>query len=229
MKGSVGVIGGADGPTVVMVSGGPGQMILLLFSILMVILALTLYFGRRRSMHRYFGVLGAAWVVIIDQQVKRWVTYTMKQGETADLLPPLLRLRCVHNYGAAWSSFSGERWFLVAVTVIGMGAIVWVLVKVVRHPLGVWSLLLVMGGGIANLIDRVRLGYVVDMLEFMFVPFPVFNVADIFVTCGTVAAAVYYLSFFEKYDAKNFSGVQKGRQQEEQEERGHHESNSPEG
>jgi len=55
-----------------------------------------------------------------------------------------------------------------------------------------------------NLIDRVRLGYVVDMLDTMFMDFPVFNVADVFVVCGTVCALIYYLAFYSKSDEKNW-------------------------
>ena len=76
--------------------------------------------------------------------------------------------------------------------------------KIVRHPLGVWALGCIIAGGAGNLIDRIRMGYVVDMLEFMFICFPVFNVADIFVTCGTALAAIYYLKFYDQNDAKNW-------------------------
>ena len=86
----------------------------------------------------------------------------------------------------------------------GMCAIAWLLVKIVRHPLGQWSLAIILGGGIGNLIDRVRLGYVVDMLDTMFMDFPVFNVADVFVVCGTVCALIYYLAFYSKSDEKNW-------------------------
>ena len=81
---------------------------------------------------------------------------------------------------------------------------IWLLAKIVRHPLGQWSLAIILGGGIGNLIDRVRLGYVVDMLDTMFMDFPVFNVADVFVVCGTVCALIYYLAFYSKSDEKNW-------------------------
>ena len=139
-----------------------------------------------------------------DQAVKFLVVNTMSPGESEPLLPPLLQLTRVHNYGAAWSSFSGARWLLIALTAAGMCAIAWLLVKIVRHPLGQWSLAIILGGGIGNLIDRVRLGYVVDMLDTMFMDFPVFNVADVFVVCGTVCALIYYLAFYSKSDEKNW-------------------------
>lgn len=181
-----------------------GQQILLYFAVLVFIIAMTVYFGVRRQQERMFAVMAAAWVVIIDQYVKRAVVQNLELGQTAALLPGLLRLQRVHNYGAAWSSFSGARWLLIAVTGVGIAAIFWLVTTVVRHPLGVWSLWLIIGGGIGNLIDRIVNGYVVDMLATEFIDFPVFNVADIFVTCGTAAAAVYYLRYYDKSDAKNW-------------------------
>ena len=150
-----------------------------------------------------FGLLGAA-LLGADQWVKAWVVGHLQMGEAISLFPGFLELMRVHNYGAAWSSFSGARWLLIALTAAGMCAIAWLLVKIVRHPLGQWSLAIILGGGIGNLIDRVRLGYVVDMLDTMFMDFPVFNVADVFVVCGTVCALIYYLAFYSKSDEKNW-------------------------
>jgi signal peptidase II len=181
-----------------------GDQVLLDFAILAVILALAITFARQKKMHRFFSVLGAVWVVIVDRYVKRLVAANLELGETAELLPGLFRLRRVHNYGAAWSSLSGARWLLIILTSVGLAVMAWLFFRIVRHPLGMWSLALVIGGGVGNLIDRVRLGYVIDMLETEFISFPVFNVADIFVTCGAAAAAVYYLKYYEKYDAKNW-------------------------
>ena len=83
-----------------------GQQVLLYFAILLFIIYATVYFGVRRKQERMFAVMAAAWVVIIDQYVKRAVVQALDLGETAELLPGLLRLERVHNYGAAWSSFS---------------------------------------------------------------------------------------------------------------------------
>ena len=199
------IIGAADGPTAVFVSSrAVGDTVLLYFTLLLFIVFVAVYFGRRRKMDRFFAVMAAAWVVIIDRYVKRAVVLALAPGDSAELLPGLFRLEHVHNYGAAWSSFSGARWLLVAVTVAALAALVWLAVRIVRHPLGVWSLWLVVGGGVGNLIDRVSAGYVVDMIAAEFMDFPVFNVADVFVTCGAFAAAVYYIKYYEKHDAKNW-------------------------
>ena len=75
--------------------------------------------------------------------------------------------------------------------------------RIVRHPLGVAAGFLILSGGVGNIIDRVRLGYVVDMFHLEFWPsYPVFNVADICVVCGAVLAVIYYLWFYEKYDKR---------------------------
>ena len=140
----------------------------------------------------------------LDQWVKRYVTVNIPLGESQPLLPGLVELRTVHNYGAAWSSFSGSRWLLVAVTTAIVAAVAVVLVRrIVRHPLGVAAGFLILSGGVGNIIDRVRLGYVVDMFHLEFWPsYPTFNVADICVVCGAVLAVIYYLWFYERYDGK---------------------------
>lgn len=197
------IIGGADGPTAIFVAAPVGEAVLWAFGALLLALTALVVVGKLTKKPAPFAVLGAALVVCADQYVKLLLR-SMELGETAALLPGVLRLQLVHNYGAAWSSFSGERTLLVVFTGAGLVLLAYLALRIVRHPLGVWALWLVIGGGVGNLIDRVNLGYVVDMLATEFMNFPVFNVADIFVTCGTVAAAVYYLKFYEKYDAKNW-------------------------
>lgn len=150
------------------------------------------------------GALAAAAILALDQWVKYWITVNLPLGESMPLLPGFVQLRTVHNFGAAWSSFSGMRWLLVGVTSVIVLAVAYVLVRrIVRHPLGVAACFLILSGGLGNIIDRVRLGYVVDMFDFQFMNYPVFNVADIAVVCGAVLAVVYYLWFYEKYDKKD--------------------------
>ena len=154
-------------------------------------------------LYAIFAVLGAA-LLVLDQWVKHWITVNLPLGESMPFLPGLVELRTVHNYGAAWSSFSGQRWLLLAVTACIMAAIALLLARrIVRHPLGLAACWLILAGGLGNIIDRIRLGYVVDMFQFQFwQSYPVFNVADICVVIGALLGAVYYLWFYEKYDKK---------------------------
>lgn len=155
-----------------------------------------------------FSLLGAA-LLGTDQWVKAWTVAHLELGETAALLPGVIELMRVHNYGAAWSSFSGQKWLLLGVTSVIILAVLWVLVKkIVRHPLGLFAGCLIISGGVGNLIDRVRLGYVVDMLHFQFWPsYPTFNVADMCIVCGAILGAVYYVFFYEKYDGRGADGA----------------------
>ena len=91
---------------------------------------------------------------------------------------------------------SGSRWFFVAVLVIFLIAlIILIRKKVITKKIEHWMLFAILGGGIANGIDRVLHGYVIDMFEVEFIQFAVFNVADIFITCGCIALFLYLLFF----------------------------------
>lgn len=149
-----------------------------------------------------FALLAAGGLVF-DQWLKAYMTANIPLGQTQPLIPGIIELRTVHNYGAAWSSFSGQRWLLVIVTCCIVAAVAWCLIRrIVRHPLGVAACFMVISGGIGNIIDRVRLGYVVDMFNLLFMEYPVFNVADIFVVCGAILGAIYYMWIYEKYDKR---------------------------
>ena len=156
-----------------------------------------------------FALLGLA-LLGLDQWVKHWTVLHFAAPvppavyATADpprtLLPGLVELTRIHNYGAAWSSFSGRRLFLVALTGCVLLAVLVLLVRrVVRHPLGVAAGCLILSGGLGNILDRVRLGYVVDMFHFQFWPsYPVFNVADICVCVGGALLVLYALFFAQE-------------------------------
>ncbi|WP_312279204.1 signal peptidase II [Oscillibacter sp.] len=148
-------------------------------------------------------LIAGAGLLAVDQWVKDWGTGHLELGASAPLLPGFLELLRIHNYGAAWSSFSGMRWLLLALTgAIVLAVIFAVAKKLVRHPLGLAAATLIISGGLGNILDRARLGYVVDMFNFQFVHYPVFNVADICIVSGAILGAVYYLWFYEKYDGK---------------------------
>ncbi len=131
----------------------------------------------------------------LDQWSKYWTDANLAIGETVPFLGPVLELSCVHNYGVAWSLFSGMRWVLVGVTgVIVLAVISVIALRLIRHPLGIVAAFLILSGGIGNLLDRVFLGYVVDMLHFPFWPsYPTFNVADVCVVTGCVLWLIYAL------------------------------------
>ena len=147
----------------------------------------------------------AAFLVLLgaDQILKYWVTENLDLYASMPLLPGVVELKYIQNTGGGWSILSEHTWLLSLLTSVILAAILVLLAKkVVRHPLGRWGCVLLLAGGLGNLIDRFRLGYVVDMFNFQFIHYPVFNIADICVVCGMILAAVYYIFFYDKYDAK---------------------------
>lgn len=150
----------------------------------------------------------SALLVAADQALKHWTTAHLAVGERAELLPPLLELYHVQNFGAAWSSFSGRRVLLIVLPALIIAAVLLLLGKrIVRHPLGKTACALILAGGVGNLIDRVYPGYVTDMLHFLFWPsYPTFNLADVCIVAGAALGCVYYLWLYEKYDAPKKEG-----------------------
>jgi len=142
------------------------------------------------------GILGA------DQWVKHWVTEHLSLYESAPLLPGFVELQYIRNTGGGWSILSDHTGLLSLLTGVVLVILLGLLLgKVVRHPLGRTACILLLAGGGGNLIDRLRLGYVVDMFHFQFISYPVFNVADMAVVLGMILGAVYYLFLYEKHDA----------------------------
>lgn len=142
-------------------------------------------------------------VLALDQWVKQYVSVHIPLNGSQPFLPGFLELSRVHNYGAAWSTFWGKRWILVVITSFVVLILLYLVIRrVVRHPIGVLACCLIAAGGLGNILDRVRLGYVVDMFRFEFISFPVFNVADVCINVGCALGVIYYLWLYEKYDKR---------------------------
>lgn len=147
-------------------------------------------------------LLVVALCIIADQALKLWTVANLALYESMPLLPGIVELYYIRNTGGGFSILTGHTWLLTVLTVVLMGILAALLIKkVFTHPLAVWTLTLIIGGGLGNLIDRVRLGYVVDMFNVTFMNYPVFNIADIFVVCGAIGFAVYYLLLHDKVTA----------------------------
>lgn len=141
--------------------------------------------------------------VILDQVTKYFVVQGIELYETKPFIPGVMSLYHTRNTGAAFSMLSDHRWVFMVFSVISMGLIIFLLVKEYkRHVLMNISLGMILGGGIGNMIDRVRLEYVVDFFQTDFVEFAIFNVADCFITVGAVLLAVYVLFFEPKVERR---------------------------
>ena len=142
-------------------------------------------------------------LVAIDQLVKFLVRANIPLGGHVSFIPHVLELTYVQNTGAAFSLLREHTWVLTLVSlvvVVVMAAALWK--KVLRHPLGVVPAVMVLAGGLGNLIDRIAFGYVTDMFATLFMDFAVFNVADICITVGGVWLVGYVLLGYEKLEQK---------------------------
>ncbi|MBA5253492.1 signal peptidase II [Enterococcus hirae] len=141
----------------------------------------------------YFMISGL--LVALDQWVKWWIVNDLSLGETKTLIPGVLSLNYIRNTGAAWSMLEGKMWFFVIITVIAVIVVVTLMVKN-RKQGNRWlltGLSFILAGAIGNFIDRVRLGYVVDMFQTDFMNFPIFNVADMTLVCGVILILIYII------------------------------------
>ena len=142
----------------------------------------------------------AVLIVILDQVTKYLVVQNIPLGGYVSVWEGVFHLTYLQNSGMAFSMLEGARIFFVVMTLAAFVLLFFAVKKKwVHHPVGLWSLSFIAGGAVGNLIDRVRFGYVVDMIEVDCLPFDfaVFNVADIFVVCGAILLVIYAL-FFDK-------------------------------
>lgn len=126
-------------------------------------------------------------IVGADQFVKHWIATTLALGETRQLIPGVLSLTHIRNTGAAWSILEGQMWFFYIITAVAVVAAIYFLIKNLHGSK--WMTIgisLVLAGALGNLIDRIRLGYVVDMFQTDFMNFPIFNVADSALVVGVI-------------------------------------------
>ena len=144
-------------------------------------------------------------LIIIDQLAKIWATSFLKDSPVV-LINKVLELIYTENRGAAFGIFQDGRWFFIIVSVLIIFAIGYVFYRMPddkRYNALRIILVFIMAGAAGNLIDRIIRGFVVDFIYFMPIDFPVFNLADIFITCGTIVLIIYIL-FFTKDDYFDF-------------------------
>lgn len=137
-------------------------------------------------------------ILIIDQAAKYWTSVNLAVDATSPFIPGFIQLTNVHNTGAAFGILENGRWVFVTLTVlVAIAAIILIRRNIVKGKLGRWMLILVIAGGLGNCIDRIINGYVVDMFQFQFMNFAVFNVSDIFIAvCGVIFC--FYLVFHKE-------------------------------
>ena len=145
--------------------------------------------------------LAAAIIVAADQITKYLVVANIDLGGYVKAIDGLFHFTYIQNDGAAFSMLKGQQWLFAVLFVVLTVAVIW---EFYKKKMGFtafekWCIVAIWAGGLGNMIDRVRLGYVVDMVNLEFMNFPVFNVADCFITCGCIALMVSLVFFNRKF------------------------------
>lgn len=145
-------------------------------------------------------------LVITDQLTKHLAVVQLKNQAAYNLINGILEFNYLENRGAAFGVLQNQKYFFVFVALIFIGVIVFVLIKVPTqkkyYSLNI-LLVMIVAGAVGNMIDRVRYDYVVDFIYLVCIQFPIFNVADIYVTTATVIL-VFQILFVYKTNDFNF-------------------------
>lgn len=136
----------------------------------------------------------SAFIALLDQGIKWWMTQFLSYGESKTVIPGLFDLSLVHNTGGAFGLFARHTFVFILLSVV---TILFLLLFYRQYristPSVVWPVGLVLGGAVGNLIDRVRLGYVIDFFDFYAGPYhwPAFNIADSGICIGLAVLAFH--------------------------------------
>ncbi len=122
-------------------------------------------------------------IVIIDQLVK---IALFKLNASVVIVPYIIQLTLVKNYGVAWSMLNNKISFIIIISILAIGYLFYTLTKYKQYKYLNIGLCLMIGGAVGNLIDRVVRGYVVDYFDLIFIDFPIFNLADCFLVIGVM-------------------------------------------
>ena len=140
-------------------------------------------------------------LIIIDQWTKALAVEHLMNQKPLVLIPGVFQLHYLENRGAAFGMLQGQRFFFVVIAILVLAAITYIYFKLPwqKHfhylrAVGIF----VAAGAVGNLIDRVSLGYVVDFFYFELINFPIFNVADIYVTCASFVLAFLILFYYKE-------------------------------
>ncbi len=147
-----------------------------------------------------FALISFLVMIVFDQWTKSLAVDHLMNQEPFVILEGIFQLRYLENRGAAFGMMQGKQTFFVISAIVAVVVIAYVYFKLPWekrfHPLRT-VVLFIAGGAVGNLIDRLMLGYVVDFFYFELIDFPIFNVADIYVTCATIVLALLILFYYK--------------------------------
>ena len=140
-----------------------------------------------KNYRKLYFPLAAVMLILLDQLSKQWIVNHIPLNAIRKCVPGIFSLTYLRNYGAAFSILQNQQWFFTVITFAVVGAACYYFIKNINGNFWfLFGLLLIISGGIGNFIDRLRLGYVIDMVHLDFMNFAIFNVADSYLTVGVV-------------------------------------------
>lgn len=157
----------------------------------------------------FFGML---LLIIADQLTKAFAVQHLKDKPAYIILDGILELNYLENKGAAFGMLQNQKVFFIFVAVVILSVIVYVLFKTPdqrKYRMLHLLLSLIAAGAIGNMIDRIRLDYVVDFIYIVLINFPIFNVADIYVSVATAILVILLLFVYKEQDLNFISFKQK--------------------
>lgn len=157
----------------------------------------------KKKLSLIIDLLAFAILVFADQFTKHLAVRYLKDQDSIILIPGVLELTFLKNNGAAFGILQNQKVFFIMIAVVILGVIAYVLIRLPQGKkyLSMQILLIMIASGAAgNMIDRVRHEYVVDFISFVLIHFPIFNVADIYVTVSTFFFVIFFLFRYEEKD-----------------------------
>lgn len=159
------------------------------------------FMKKNKTVSTVLAVVVAVLILVTDQVSKYLVIKNFSLTDSMPVIPGIVNLTYIHNTGAAFGILKDQSWILLGITIAAMLVCIGVVFKnLYKSQLVHWAVLLVLSGGLGNMIDRIfRRGNVVDFIELAFVDFPIFNIADCAVCIGVGILILYFvLDAFKK-------------------------------
>ncbi len=158
---------------------------------------------KSKGLFLFLDIVAFIILVVLDQYTKSLAVQYLKDKPAYVIIDDVFELHYLENRGAAFGMLQNQKILFVIIAVIMLAAISYILIKLPRSshyfPLEI-LMILVASGAVGNLIDRVRFTYVVDFFYFKLINFPIFNVADIYVSVSCVILAVLLIFYYKEQD-----------------------------
>ena len=159
--------------------------------------------SKRNTFLLGMGILAMILLVVLDQFTKRLAVLYLKNAPAVPVIPGIFELAYLENRGAAFGILQGQKGFLVVITVVTLSVLIYLFIRIPKEKRYFFMhllLILLIPGAVGNFIDRCTHDYVIDFFYFRLIDFPVFNVADIYVSVATILLIALFSFYYKEED-----------------------------